>query len=203
MFIPSKREQRLGALEERVRRIHAVTPRLLLDVIAGVCVRSAVRNGPAKARIDRLIEAGAFTEATLALIELELPQWQLRRLIYEDGEWLCCLSRQPALPATSAPRPATRFCRWRSWARFCRPCASPRTLPAPPACRRCARRRARYCVARTLPERPVSTIVRDYLTALACFAAIAAVTAAAVSIAIVILKTDIVALLRAAAQPSR
>jgi hypothetical protein len=49
----------------------------------------------------------------------------------------------------------------------------------------------------------VSTIVRDYLTALACFAAIAAVTAAAVSIAIVILKTDIVALLRAAAQPSR
>jgi hypothetical protein len=46
-----------------------------------------------------------------------------------------------------------------------------------------------------LPERPVSTIVRDYLTALACFAAIAAVTAAAVSIAIVILKTDIVALL--------
>ena len=81
MFIPSKREQQLGALEERVRRIHAVTPRLLLDVIAGVCVRSAVRNGPAKARIDRLIEAGAFTEATLALIELELPQWQLRHLI--------------------------------------------------------------------------------------------------------------------------
>ena len=40
----------------------------------------------------------------------------------------------------------------------------------------------------------MSTIVRDYLTALACFAAIA-VTAAAVSIAIVILKTDIVALL--------
>jgi hypothetical protein len=99
MFIPSKHEQRLGALEERVRRSHAVTPRLLLDVIAGVCVRSAVHNGPAKARIDRLIEAGAFTEATLALIELELPQWQPRRLIYGDGEWLCCLSRQPALPA--------------------------------------------------------------------------------------------------------
>jgi hypothetical protein len=99
MFIHSKREQRLGELEVRVRRIQAITPRLLFYVIAGVCVRSAVRSGPAKTRIDRLIEAGAFTEATLALIELELPQWQLRRLVYEDGEWLCCLSRQPALPA--------------------------------------------------------------------------------------------------------
>jgi hypothetical protein len=53
MFIHSKREQRLGELEERVRRIHAITPRLLFDVIAGVCVRSAVRSGPAKTRIDR------------------------------------------------------------------------------------------------------------------------------------------------------
>jgi hypothetical protein len=99
MFNHSKREQRLGELEERVRHVDALTPRLLFDVIAGVCVRSEIRSGPTKARIDRLIEAGASTEATLALIDLELPQWQLRRLVYEDGEWLCCLSRQPALPA--------------------------------------------------------------------------------------------------------
>jgi hypothetical protein len=45
-----------------------------------------------------LIEAGAWTDATIALIELELPAWKLRRLVYEDGEWLCSLSRQPNLP---------------------------------------------------------------------------------------------------------
>jgi hypothetical protein len=32
------------------------------------------------------------------LIELELPQWTLRRLICDDGEWLCLLSKQPWLP---------------------------------------------------------------------------------------------------------
>jgi hypothetical protein len=27
-----------------------------------------------------------------------MPQWKLRRVIYEDGEWLCSLSKQPRLP---------------------------------------------------------------------------------------------------------
>ena len=31
----------------------------------------------------------ADRHAALALVELELPAWKLRRLIYEDGEWLC------------------------------------------------------------------------------------------------------------------
>jgi len=35
--------------------------------------------------------------AALALIELELPAWKLRRLVYEDGEWLCSLSSHPNL----------------------------------------------------------------------------------------------------------
>ena len=30
---------------------------------------------------------------------MELPQWKLRRLIHEDGEWHCSLSRHIALPA--------------------------------------------------------------------------------------------------------
>jgi hypothetical protein len=36
----------------------------------------------------------------LAVIALELPDWQLRRLEYESGEWFCSLSRQPNVPAT-------------------------------------------------------------------------------------------------------
>lgn len=49
-------------------------------------------------RIERLIESGAWTDAALALIELELPHWQLRRLAYDEGEWHCALSRQRELP---------------------------------------------------------------------------------------------------------
>ena len=50
------------------------------------------------ARLDRLIAAGAWTDAAFALVALELPAWSLRRLIHEDGEWLCSLSREPSLP---------------------------------------------------------------------------------------------------------
>jgi hypothetical protein len=45
-----------------------------------------------------LIEAGALTEAALALINLELPLWQIRRITYDEGEWHCAVSRQRELP---------------------------------------------------------------------------------------------------------
>jgi hypothetical protein len=32
--------------------------------------------------------------AALALVELELPQWRLHRLVYEEDTWLCSLSQQ-------------------------------------------------------------------------------------------------------------
>ena len=62
------------------------------------CIRFARHEGPAKLKIERLIGAGAWTDAVLALIAFELPQWKLRRILYEDGEWHCSLSRQPQLP---------------------------------------------------------------------------------------------------------
>ena len=90
-------EQRRSALQEQLRHAQAITSALIADVIAQACVRLAA-HATAKARVDRLIDAGAFTDATLALIEHELPQWKLRRLIYEDGAWHCSLSQQPQLP---------------------------------------------------------------------------------------------------------
>ena len=48
--------------------------------------------------LERLLESGAWTDAALALIDLELPQWQLRRIAYDEGEWHCALSRQRELP---------------------------------------------------------------------------------------------------------
>ena len=89
----------LDALEEQLRRARALTPDLISNVIADACTRLPVMKRAGKAaRIDQLIEAGAWDDAALALIELELPAWKVRRLVYEDGEWLCSLSTQPNLP---------------------------------------------------------------------------------------------------------
>jgi hypothetical protein len=98
MLFHPNREDRLGQLEEQLRRARAVTADLLSDVIARACVDFPQYGGAAEVRINRLIEAGAYTDAALALIELELPHWKLRRLVYDDGEWICSLSRQPWLP---------------------------------------------------------------------------------------------------------
>ena len=82
----------------RLRRAHALTPDLMSDVIANACTRFAAHGPAPNARVNQLIEAGAWTDATLAMVEVELPYWKLRRLVHEDGEWLCSLSKQPNLP---------------------------------------------------------------------------------------------------------
>ena len=48
--------------------------------------------------IVSLVAAGAWIEAALALVDIEAPEWSLRRLEIDDGEWFCSLSRHPALP---------------------------------------------------------------------------------------------------------
>ena len=59
---------------------------------------SAMRHTAEAQRLDRLVTAGAWTDAALALIVIELPRWQLRRLAYDEGEWHCALSNQRDLP---------------------------------------------------------------------------------------------------------
>jgi hypothetical protein len=98
MLFDPRHEQHLGKLEAQLRRAQAPTAELISDVIAEACVCFAARGGAAKLRIHRLIESGAWTDAALALLELELPQWKLRRIVYEDREWHCALSRHPQLP---------------------------------------------------------------------------------------------------------
>jgi hypothetical protein len=38
------------------------------------------------------------TDAVLLLLQFELPQWKLKRILYDDGEWHCFLSKQPQFP---------------------------------------------------------------------------------------------------------
>ena len=92
-----REETRLEALEERLRSARTLTPDLVGKVIAEACQRLAALGTKASA-VWRMIEAGALSDAMLTLIEIELPQWKPRRLVCEDGEWYCSLSKQPWLP---------------------------------------------------------------------------------------------------------
>jgi hypothetical protein len=77
----------------------AVTAPLVRDVMELVCRRrSHPGQTSALARVERLIAEEAWAEVALALIDLELPQWQLRRLAYDGGEWHCALSRWREVP---------------------------------------------------------------------------------------------------------
>jgi hypothetical protein len=98
MLFDPKHEKHLGRLEEQLRRAQAITPELMSEVIGEASMRFAAHEAATRAKVNRLIESGAWTDATLALVELELPQWKLRRLVYEDGEWFCSLSKEPRLP---------------------------------------------------------------------------------------------------------
>jgi hypothetical protein len=88
-------------LGDELRSAPTPAPHLFANIIASACTRIPVLSKAGKAtRIGQLIEVGAWTEAALALIELELPRWRLRRLVFENGEWFCSLSRQPNVPAS-------------------------------------------------------------------------------------------------------
>jgi hypothetical protein len=89
----------LNELDARLCRAPALTAELLSDIVSSVCTRFALlRNSERAARVEQMIRSGAWTDAALALLALELPQWQLRRLIYDDGEWHCALSSQREMP---------------------------------------------------------------------------------------------------------
>ena len=86
-------------LGDRLREACAVTAEFMSDIVRQTCRRfPSLRHSAKTARIERLIQSGAWTDAALALIDLELPQWQIRRLAYDDGEWYCALSRQREVP---------------------------------------------------------------------------------------------------------
>jgi hypothetical protein len=88
-----------GELDDRLRDTHAVTCELISEVIGETCRRFPSAGQTEKIeRIERLIGSEAWTDAALALIDLELPLWQVRRIAYDDGEWYCALSRERELP---------------------------------------------------------------------------------------------------------
>jgi hypothetical protein len=57
-----------------------------------------LNRGNAESEITQLTKSAAWLDTGLSLVELELPGWGLRRLVYDGGEWHCSLSSQPNLP---------------------------------------------------------------------------------------------------------
>jgi hypothetical protein len=98
MSLKPSRNECLDKLKEHVRRSRAVTPELFTEVIAEACIRFAGHGSAVKAKAHQMAEHGAWADAVLALLELELPHWKLRRLLYEDREWHCFLSRRLEVP---------------------------------------------------------------------------------------------------------
>jgi hypothetical protein len=92
-------EDRSSELGDRLRDAYSVTAEVMADIISQTCRRfPSLGQGGKTTRIERLIQSGAWTETALALVDLELPQWQVRRLVYDEGEWHCALSRERELP---------------------------------------------------------------------------------------------------------
>ena len=98
LFIP-KHEGDIDGLVGELRNATAPTPDLIRHVVSDACTRLPVLESARKStKVGRLVEAGAWCDAAFALIEIELPAWSVRRLVCEDGEWFCSLTRQPNLP---------------------------------------------------------------------------------------------------------
>ena len=100
MTFAADHEVLLDRLDEELRTAVEPAKDLFSRIIAGGCTRIPVLSRSGRAtRIDGLIESGAWADAALAVVELELPAWRVRRLVCENGEWICSLSRQPNVPA--------------------------------------------------------------------------------------------------------
>jgi hypothetical protein len=99
MLSNSRYDDGFKRLTEQIRLASALTANLIHNIISETCTRLPMLTKAGKAtRIEGFIEAGAWSDAAFALIEFELPAWRLRRLAYDDSEWLCSLTTQPHLP---------------------------------------------------------------------------------------------------------
>ena len=87
------------SLGQQLRATPTMTRPLMFEIIDRACRRVASFDQSERTtRLTRLIDAEAWTDAALALLKLELPLWQVRRIAYDEGEWHCALSRERDLP---------------------------------------------------------------------------------------------------------
>lgn len=87
------------SLSDRLRNAQGMTRPLMREILDGACRRvPSLGQSERVARLMRMVDAEAWADAALALMELKLPLWQVRRIAYDEGEWHCALSRERELP---------------------------------------------------------------------------------------------------------
>src|SRR5262245_14158540 len=91
----SLRHKGLGDVRERVLRAKAVTPQLVLDVLTAAGVDGAT---PGPHRVRRRIAAQGWIDAALALVEHAVPRWTSARIIFDEGQWHCALTKHSQVP---------------------------------------------------------------------------------------------------------
>ena len=99
MAVTAEHAALLDRFDEELRLASAPTLDLLIRLKTTACTRlPALDKSAPAARLEQFIAGAAWTEAAIGLINLEIPGWKLRRVVCEDGDWHCSLSRQPNLP---------------------------------------------------------------------------------------------------------
>jgi hypothetical protein len=113
-------ERQLETLIKDVREAPALNRDLFVKIIDEGGRRLWNLNGRSRAPLSRLVEQGAWIDASLALLDFDSPPWKLRRLLREDGEWFCSLSNARAFrwSSTIRQRLTTKMQRWPFWRRF-------------------------------------------------------------------------------------
>lgn len=96
----SLRQIDFDELDAALQSAPALSACLFRKVAQGCTRLESLRQSGRATALDELAEAGAWTDAALHLLALELPHWTIRRLFHEGDDWLCTLSRQPNLPIT-------------------------------------------------------------------------------------------------------
>ena len=98
MLLVPRHGEELERLAHSLRLAEAPTRRLFDDV-AAACARFGLLKRAGKlASFDAWRSSGAWLDAALALMSTELPAWSVRRIVKDDGLWVCSLSRSPNLP---------------------------------------------------------------------------------------------------------
>ena len=91
--------QSLDRLADELMEAPALTPDLVTRIVRQACTRlSSLSRAGKTPHLAGLAAAEAWTDVALSLVDLELPMWRPRRLVYDNEEWLCSLSRHCHVP---------------------------------------------------------------------------------------------------------
>jgi hypothetical protein len=89
--VASREVGRIARLKTKIGKSSAMNRFLMAEVIEAACP-SYLNAGARESRIHGYVAAGAWTSALSALINLELPNWCIRRLVQDDGSWWCAMN---------------------------------------------------------------------------------------------------------------